>query len=185
MDDSRITELLFARDETALTELSEKYGRYCKSIALNVLGSREDSEECFADALEKVWQKIPPARPGDLKLYLARITRYIAVSRLRMLRAEKRGGGSTAGAMEELDEIASPGSPEEELDASEMRRLINGFVSSLEERQRYAFVRRYWFLESSEQIGSALGMKPGSVDTMLCRIRKDLRKYLKKEGYEL
>ena len=43
MDDRQIVALYEARSEDA------KYGRYCRSIAYNILSSEEDVEECVND----------------------------------------------------------------------------------------------------------------------------------------
>lgn len=53
MEDSRIIELFFARDEKAISETHSKYGRYCYSIAYNILAVNEDCEECVNDTLMK------------------------------------------------------------------------------------------------------------------------------------
>ena len=44
MDDRKIIELLFDRDEQALAEIRMKYGRYCESVAQNILGCSADAE---------------------------------------------------------------------------------------------------------------------------------------------
>ena len=46
MDDSRIIDLYFARSEDAIVQTDAKYGAYCRAIAMNILKSREDSDEC-------------------------------------------------------------------------------------------------------------------------------------------
>ena len=46
MDDAKIIDLYFNRDETAITETDRKYGTYCRGIAWSILQSLEDSEEC-------------------------------------------------------------------------------------------------------------------------------------------
>lgn len=45
MDDLRIIELYFERDEQAIKETDAKYGKLCHSIAYNILNNHEDSEE--------------------------------------------------------------------------------------------------------------------------------------------
>ena len=64
MDDKRIIELFFARDEKALAECESIYGKYCESIAKNILGSDEDAEEVFNDTLLRAWNSIPPKKPN-------------------------------------------------------------------------------------------------------------------------
>ena len=47
--DGHIIDRLFARSEEGLTLLQTHYGKLCHRIALNVLGNREDAEECVND----------------------------------------------------------------------------------------------------------------------------------------
>ena len=62
MEDSRITELFTLRDESAVTETESKYGGYCRTLALNILGNDADAEETVSDALFRLWQAIPPEK---------------------------------------------------------------------------------------------------------------------------
>ena len=54
MDDLRIIELYFNRDEQAIKETDTKYGKLCHSIAYNILNNHEDSEECVWCGIKKV-----------------------------------------------------------------------------------------------------------------------------------
>ena len=54
MDDLRIIELYFNRDEQAIKETDTKYGKLCHSIAYNILNNHEDSEECVNDTYVSV-----------------------------------------------------------------------------------------------------------------------------------
>ena len=51
MDDKKIIEMFFARDEGAIKETEKKYGKLCRYIASNILASREDSEVSASSAL--------------------------------------------------------------------------------------------------------------------------------------
>lgn len=70
-EDSKIIELFFARDEKAITETNSKYGRYCYSIAYNILAVNEDCEECVNDTLMKAWNAIPPQEPKSCRHFSA------------------------------------------------------------------------------------------------------------------
>ena len=63
MEDLEIISLLFRREETGLTELREKYGRLCHSIAKRILPDDRDVEESISDGYLRVWNVIPPERP--------------------------------------------------------------------------------------------------------------------------
>ena len=64
MDDRQIIALYNERSEAALSETAKKYGRYCRSIAYNILSNEEDCEECVNDTWLKAWEAIPPQCPG-------------------------------------------------------------------------------------------------------------------------
>ena len=83
MDDRRIVELFLNRSEEALLQIDIKYGRYCHRVAFNVLGNAEDSEECVNDAYMRVWGSIPPNEQSSLSAYVGKITRNIALDKLR------------------------------------------------------------------------------------------------------
>lgn len=43
MDDSKIIDLYWRRDERAIAETDSKYGAYCRAVSMNILGVREDA----------------------------------------------------------------------------------------------------------------------------------------------
>ena len=81
--DAQIIELFWQRDETALTEVENKYANYCFAIVWKILMNREDSEECVNNTWLAAWSTIPPKRPSILSNFLGRITRKFAISNLR------------------------------------------------------------------------------------------------------
>ena len=64
MDDLRIIELYFERDEQAIKETDAKYGKLCHSIAYNILNNHKDSEECVNDTYMNAWRSMPSHRPN-------------------------------------------------------------------------------------------------------------------------
>ena len=90
MEDERIVQLYWERNEDAIRETERKYGKYCFAVAYNILHSREDSEECVNDTWNGAWHAIPPERPGKLRCFLARITRNLAIDRYRHDNAQKQ-----------------------------------------------------------------------------------------------
>ena len=49
MEDREIIELYWKRNEDAIRQSDNKYGRYCLSIADRILHDMADSEECVSD----------------------------------------------------------------------------------------------------------------------------------------
>ncbi len=186
MEDAKIIDLYFARDEQAVTETHRKYGSYCFSIANSILSNVQDAEETVSDAYLKTWNAIPPRRPAALKLFLAKIIRNTAFSRWRKYTAEKRGGGEMMLVLEELSEcLAAPGSVEDGLQGKELAKTIRSFLDTIPPRDQDIFLRRYFFVEESDAIAKRYGMKPATVLRTLSRTRNRLKQYLIKEGYSV
>ncbi len=84
MDDSQIVELYLSRDESAISQTSQKYGTKLRRIALNILSDTETSEECENDAYLQTWNLIPPNEPrAYLFAFVGKIVRHLAIDRLR------------------------------------------------------------------------------------------------------
>ena len=66
-----------------------------------------------------------------------------------------------------------------------MLEALNRFLAELPEVQRNLFLRRYWYLDSVEQMANRFAMSKTQVTTTLHRLRVKLRAYLEQEGFEL
>ena len=182
MEDERIIELYWNRDQRAIRETDGKYGKLLGGIAWNLLRSREDSEECVNDTYLRAWNAIPPQRPGALRAWLARITRNLSLDRWKTRQAEKRGGGAETllGALEDC--LPAPGGPDRALLARALAEALEGFLRGLSREGRAMFLRRYWYGQGVAEIAGDLGCGEGKVKSSLFRSRKALREFLEKEG---
>ncbi len=179
MDDKKIIELYFARDERAIEETRAKYSRLLLRIASGVLGSHQDSEECESDTYLRAWESIPPNRPEYLAAFLARIVRNLALNRARANR--RRASYELAAIYEELDSMGS-GDLCEGLD---LRAALGDFVSGLDRTKRRIFIQRYFYMMSVGDIAAEQGLSVSGVKTALSRTRKMLRDYLTERGFYL
>ena len=186
MTDEKIVELYWDRDESALEESNRQYGRYCYSIAYNILSNREDSDECVNDTWLKAWKAIPPQHPNKFSLFVGRITRNLAFDRFKAQKAQKRGGGEFMLVLEELDEcIPSEDNVENIVLDEDLNNIINSFLHTLPERERNIFLARYWYSNPLAEIARQFFMKENNVKASLFRSRKKLKTYLEKEGVSL
>ena len=184
MDDKSIVDLYFNRDEEAITQTDKKYGRYCYSIAYNILTNKEDAEESVCDTYMTAWKAIPPRRPSVLSTFLGKITRHISIDRWRERSAYKRGGGEVILALEELEDcVAGLQNVEMEYERKELIRAYVKLLDALPITERRIFLCRYWYVESIETIADKFGFSQSKVKTMLHRTRAKLRKQLAEEGY--
>ena len=184
MEDLQIIALYWARDEQALAETEEKYGPYCRTVAWNILRNRQDTEECVSDTWFRAWNAMPPQRPRILSAFLGKITRNQALKRYEAMQTQKRGGGQIPLALHELADCLSDG-PELQVEAAELSCLLDRFVRTLQQKDCCIFLRRYWYLDSVEEIARRYRIAAGTVKSSLCRSRNKLRDYLEKEGYFL
>lgn len=181
MDDSAIIELYNKRDENAIGETQKKYGRYCHTIAYNILRSNEDSEECVNDTYLKVWNSIPPSAPTRFSSFIGKITRNTALDRYEKNRAQKRDSGVEL-ALDELAECISSDMTGNISDEIALKNAINGFLASLPRRTRIIFMRRYFYLLSINEIAEGLSMSQSNVKVTLMRAREKFREHLENEG---
>jgi RNA polymerase sigma-70 factor (ECF subfamily) len=184
MDDKSIVALYFSRDEEAITQTDKKYGRYCYSIAYNILTNKEDAEESVSDTYMTAWKVIPPRRPSVLSTFLGKITRHISIDRWRERSATKRGGGEVPLALDELNDcVAGMQNVEMDYERKEIIKAYIKFLDALPIAERRVFLCRYWYVESIETIADKFGFSQSKVKTMLHRTRTKLRKQLAKEGF--
>ncbi len=184
MTDQEIIELFFKREERAIQISSQKYHKYCTSIARNILGDTRDVEECVNETFYRAWNTIPPNRPKRLELFLGKIVRNISFDLYRKRKAKKRGNGEIECILEELEECicSHRWNPERILEEKELKNLIDSFLESLNSDSRNIFIRRYWFSDSVRSICTRYKMSEGKVKGTLFRTRRKLQDYLEKEG---
>ena len=186
MEDNQIIRLYFDRSEEAISQTAAKYGKYCHTIAYNILHNFEDSEECVNDTYWKAWNIIPPRRPKRLAAFLGKITRNLSLDKYRHYTADKRGGGELAVALEELgDCISSIGSMGDHTEEIVLVEVLNSFLASLSAEHRKIFMRRYWYVSSVKEIADDYGITESKVKMSLLRSRNQLKTVLEKEGIAL
>ncbi len=184
MEDSEIVGLYWARDQRAVHETAEKYGRPLKRLSANILDDERDAEECVNDTYLAAWGSMPEHRPERLGAYLAKLTRRMSLTRLRARLAQKRGGGEAEAAIDELAEVLpSPDNTAAAVETAELGRALDRFLDGLPARERSVFLRRYFGFESLAGIARDAGASEGAVKQSLRRTRAKLRAFLEKEDW--
>ena len=181
MEDAKIIDLYFARNEDAIQQTDAAYGRKLYCLADRILHDAQDSEESVSDTYLKTWETIPPKRPVYFYAYLAKICRSFALGKLDWKAAAKR----KADVVSLTDEMAlciPDQRKEAEISAKEIGRAMNGFLENLSQESRVIFLRRYWFCDSIAEIAERYGISESKVKMRLHRTRKQLADFLNKEG---
>lgn len=186
IDDKHIVDLLWKRDSSALKLLSDKYGKMFMSMALRILKTKEDSEECVNDAYVDTWNSIPDAKPYSLFAYVGKIVRNRSIDRLKNITAQKRGNGNASLIFTELQEcIESNETVIDKVEEKELSRYISEFLCSLKKQDRILFLERYWCAMTVKEIAGIHNFSYKKVESILYRCRKSLKKYLNERGYYL
>lgn len=186
MDDTKIVQLYWDRNEQAIPVTADKYGNYCTSIAKNILGNHEDTEECVNDTYLNAWNSMPPHRPSILSTFLGKITRNLSLNRYKHNIADKRGGGELPVVLDEISDLVSgTDGIEQELNRKELIKAIDTFLGTLAIEKRGMFIRRYWYFDRISDIASRFGLTENNVSVTLNRLRLKLHNYLLERGFEL
>ena len=185
MEDERIIDLYWRRDEDAIAETDRKYGPFCHTLALNILSVREDAEECVSDTWYRAWTAIPPLRPEKLRLWLGRIVRNLAINLWHRNHARKRYDGMETMLDELEDCIPSPVTVERTVEDGELGEIISSWLDGLPPEDRTLFVRRYWYGEALNALAVEGGVDAGTLAGRMYRLRQALRAVLEREGIAL
>ena len=182
MTDTEIINLFFERSEQAIDELAKKHGSAVARVARNILGNKQDAEECVNDTYLGAWNAIPPQRPNPLRTFVCRIARNLATMKYHSNTAEKRNSQYDLALDELEDYLADKSGVEEAYEAKELAEAINSFMATLSYTDRFIFTRRYWYSDPVRDIAKMAHSTTNSVAVRLFRIREKLRLYLVKEG---
>lgn len=184
MEDKEIVDMFLDRSESAIEAAFRKYGGLCYTVSNNILNSAEDTKECVNDTMLRAWNTIPPQKPKSLSAYLATIARNLALDRYRFYHRKKRDCFSEI--LEEAEEVfISESLVENEVDKKELINAVNKFLGKLSDKKRRIFLGRYWFCESVGDLAKKYGSNENVISVNLSRTRRELKDYLKKEGFDI
>ena len=184
--DEQIIALYFAREETAISETSRKYGCYLLTIAKIILNNSEDSEECVNDTYYKAWNAIPPTQPRVLRAFLAKITRRTAFDRYDEANRLKRIPPEQMVSLSDFEGmIPNAVTPEKELEVRALGRVISVYLETISDRRLYIFLSRFFYVMPIANIAEKLGCSQSTVHKELAAMKQELRQKLRQEGYTL
>lgn len=173
-------QLFLERSESAISEISKKYGSFFFKISNNIIHNRQDSEECVSDGYLAAWNSIPPLIPDPLVTYICRLVRNASIKKYHSNKAQKRNSYYDV-ALDELEYfLVSYDTPDKQVELNETIEEINKFLGILEEQNRRIFVLRYWHGEPVWEIAKTEKSSENQVSARLFRMRKKLQKELQK-----
>ena len=170
---------LLQKDERGMEALLLHYGPLMRYIIAPIVPNALDREQCLSEASLRVWNKIAQfdAARGSWNAWLTAVTRNTARNYQRS--AQHRPGTQVIPA----GTPAPDASPEEAILQAERSAAVHNALGRLSPGDRALFYRKYYYLQSTAQIASELGMTARAVEGKLYRLKKQLRRMLGGEGH--
>jgi RNA polymerase sigma-70 factor (ECF subfamily) len=186
LDDEKIIDLYWERNERAIDETDFKYKKYLYVIAYNILNDKLDCEECLNDTYLGAWNAMPPSKPNSLKAFLTVIMRRVAIKRYHNKSRVRVVPSEMTVSLSEIEAFVSGEEDvEADFDAEKMGQTISNFIRSLPPRRQFIFMSRYYTADSIDVIAKNLNLSRSMVNKELAAIRVSLREALEKEGYSV
>jgi len=173
LTDAKALTQLQSGDQQALGWFIDRYGNYVGTIVKSILQdcmSHEDVEEVTADVFVTFWKSAEGLLPLNLKGYLSRVARSLALRKLREKTQELP--------LEEDVLFVEEESLIEKLDQEQRDRRVREAVLSMTQPDQEIFLRHYYYCQSVAVIAEKMKMNPSTIKTRLKRGREKLRQYL-------
>ena len=180
MQEQAIVELLLQRDEKGMDALLRHYGPLMRYIIAPILKNPQDQEDCLSEVTMRVWERIGQfdRERGGWSAWLTAVTRNTALNYARSI--SHHSGGEEIPA----DAPSPEPTPEETMIRRERQAAVDQALRRLPPKDRVLFYRKYYYLQSTAQIASELGMTERAVEGKLYRLKKRLREMLGGEAHE-
>lgn len=155
--------------------LLERHGPMMAYVVRGILSDPHEQEECLAQVRSKVWERWESydREKASPATWLTALCRNAAYDRLRA-QARRR---ERTGTLDEAMADPAPG-PEEVLLQKERLETLSRLLSAMNAGDRALFYRKYYYLQSTEQMAAELGTTARAVEGRLYRIRKKLQKQM-------
>ena len=156
------------------------------SLALRLMGDREEAADLAQEAFLKAWQGLPTFQgESSFSTWLYRLTTNVCIDSLR--RNKRRQEVEPAVSLDDEDSgWAEPadweGDPQRLLERAELSRAVERGLEALPDHFRQVLVLRELSGLSYQEIGTAMELDLGTVKSRIARARLALRKILLADG---
>lgn len=169
-------------DRCFMEKLYADFQRLMYAQALMITHSRAAAEDVVGDSLVALIQKIDTIRPMQRNILRAYVVITVRNTALNAVRRQKApDGGERVVPIEDM-RLADPSGTEDWLMRRERMEFVKNAVRSLPQREMQVMMMKYFQDLSDAQIAKAMGIKEGSVRSLINRGRQHLRLLLKREA---
>jgi RNA polymerase sigma-70 factor, ECF subfamily len=169
-DDTTLVGRVLAGDTAAFEVLVRRHQRVLFTVALRMLGDREEAQDATQNAFVKAYQKLGTFNANYR--FFSWIYRIVVNECLNLRRARLPAVDTPA------FEPVAPGQALEVLEAQDRRRLVQVAVLALPADYRQVIVLRHFTELSYEEIGASLGIPVKTVKSRLYTARQRLAELL-------
>ena len=186
MTDRELVARAGAGDQEAFEQLVRDNQNRVYSLAVRLVGDREEAADLAQEAFLKAWQGLASFQgESSFATWIYRLTTNVCIDYLR--RKKRRQEVEPAVSLDDEDsgwaEPADAGQdPQRKLEEAERSRALSRGLERLPEHQRQVLVMRELSGLSYQEIGAATGLDLGTVKSRIARARLALRKILLEDG---
>ena len=186
MSDQDLVARARAGDQEAFERLVEENQNRVYSLALRLVGDREEAADLAQEAFLKAWQGLKSFQgESSFSTWVYRLTTNVCIDYLR--RQKRRQGVETAVSLDDEDSgWAEPADwdqdPQRRLEQSERGHALARAMEQLPDHQRRALVLRELSGLSYQEIAQSMDLDLGTVKSRIARARLALRKILISDG---
>lgn len=181
-DDGALVEWAKGGNEDAFASLVHRHRERAYAVAYRLVRQREDALDIAQEAFVRAYQSLAGFR-GEARFstWLHRIVVNLALDHLRRQPHHEAGEYKDARALEEAAQqvVAPTPDPQQAVEATEMRRLIQQGMAGLPAEQRTALVLREIEGLSYKEIARAMRCSIGTVMSRLHYARRKMQAVLR------
>ncbi|MBO6030384.1 MAG: sigma-70 family RNA polymerase sigma factor [Prevotella sp.] len=147
-------------------------------VTLNFFGSQDDAEDAAQEAMLQLWhycEHIDAER--NVEALAVRVAKNCCVS---MYRKQQRHTSDVNIDTRPLRQMEGDESPQQQLEAKDLQRMLTEVVAQLKPRERQLFEMRQTDGLSTEEIAKQTGIPKASVTVMVSTARKKVFTELKR-----
>jgi len=177
MLEKQLIDGLKQKDFKVFEELVNTYQSMVVNLCYNMTGSHEDAEDLAQDVFIKVWEKASKFRgESSLQTWIYRVAINTSLNFTR-----KRKFNTFFESIESIFEsTGNQDNPQKRLESIEQENQVQSAIQTLPENQRIALTLKTFKDHSYAEISEIMDISISSVESLIFRAKKNLKKKLAK-----
>lgn len=179
-EDVELLHRIAERDELAVGQLYDRYASYLFALLLRILKEHVEAEDSLQEVFLRVWDRAETYNEslGNPVVWLTRLTRNLAIDKLRSKLTHQRKAEEELGKDDEVHESDAERNPLNNAQQTQQRAYINAALATLPHEQRvlieYAYFQGFTQTELAEHFHVPLGTVKTRIRTGMISLRRQL-----------